>query len=79
MNPYIYSMEQGVQTEETAEIPDNYIQDSTTDELTSYRTEQLVRKVWLVHIKYKSELFADEMKIFVDATTGETIGGDSVK
>ena len=77
MNPYIYSMEQKV--ENIIEMQDNTTKDFSTDETISYRTEQLVRKVWLVHLKYKSELFADEMKIFVDATTGETIGGDSIK
>ena len=45
----------------------------------SYRTEDIVRKVWVVEITYENELFVDKDIYFVDCTTGEIIGGDSVK
>ena len=79
MNPYIYSMEQSTSTKENQTIEDIDTQTTTIEEGIQYRTEQLVRKVWSVTIKYHDEEFADEMKFYVDATTGEIIGGDAIK
>ena len=76
MNPFVYSMEQGIVEQKNAE-PDE--QTNYTDEVTAYRTEQLVRKVWSIKILYNEDLFADQLKFYVDATTGEIIGGDAVK
>lgn len=79
MNPYIYSMEQSISIEESQTIKDTDTQTTSVADGISYRTEQLVRKVWSVVIKYYDEEFTDEMKFYVDATTGEIIGGDAIK
>ena len=76
MNPFIYSLEQYIEKQETEEQGTKI---QTTDDIVSYRTEQLVRKVWSVRIKYNNEEFADEMKFYVDAEAGEIIGGDATK
>lgn len=46
-------------------------------ETGEYRTENIVRNVWNVKITEKQYGFVE--KYFIDATTGEIIGGDQVK
>ena len=42
---------------------------------TRYKTEERVRKVWVVVIKYNTNELPYEVSYYVDATTGEIIGG----
>ncbi len=78
MNAFVYSQEQSI-IERDNNIISNTITIQNTDDNQVYVTNETVRKVWVVEIVYKSDLFADKNSYFVDCTTGEIIGGDSVK
>lgn len=67
MNSYVYSREQ--YNNETSNINDN----------TFYKTDDIIRKVWVVDITYENNMFTDKDIYFVDCTTGEIIGGDSIR
>ncbi len=73
MNAFIYSIQK--YNQEVSERPNN-TNTQSTDDVIRYRTEDIVRKVWVVEIEYYSD-FADVDKYYVDVTTGEIIGGDS--
>lgn len=76
MNTYVYSREQSVEEKDNLDVINE-----TTDitDFTSYRSEDIVRKVWVIKISYANDLFTDMDIYFVDCTTGEIIGGDSTK
>lgn len=85
MNPYVYSQEQITipkpEWNSLNNTSNNITTISTTDEVTLYDTEDIVRKVWVVEIEYEQNqyLFSEKDMYFVDCTTGEIIGGDAVK
>lgn len=78
MNAFVYSQEQSI-IERDNNIVYNTTINQTIDSNQVYVTDETVRKVWVVEITYKSDLFADKNSYFIDCTTGEIIGGDSVK
>lgn len=65
MNDYVYGQEN----------PINNIEDENDYE--TYVVEPRTRFAWVVELNYNSE-FAKKVSYFVDATTGEIIGGDEV-
>ena len=67
MNSYVIPREQ--YSNETSNISDN----------TFYKTDDIIRKVWVVDITYENNMFTDKDIYFVDCTTGEIIGGDSIR
>lgn len=73
MNSYVYSREQ-YNNNNLNNITDSL----NTDDFTVYKTEDIVRKVWVVEITYENDIFTDKDMYFVDCTTGEIIGGDSI-
>lgn len=75
MNASIYAQEQD-NKEKLEENNETEIRE--TDDIVSYRTEGIVRKVWNVEIEYDRE-FGNRKWYYVDSTTGEIIGGDSIK
>lgn len=76
MNAYVYSREQSEEQNNNLEV----INETTEiTDFTSYRSEEIVRKVWVIKISYANDLFTDMDMYFVDCTTGEIIGGDSTK
>lgn len=80
MNAFIYSRE--IYEESINEIKENETVDTTiqsTDDIYGYRTDNLVRKVWRVEIEYINDLYKEKDAYFVDCTTGEIIGGDSIR
>ena len=80
MNAFIYSRE--IYEESINEIRENETVDTTiqsTDDIYGYRTDNLVRKVWRVEIEYINDLYKEKDAYFVDCTTGEIIGGDSIR
>ena len=85
MNAYVYSQEQTAiprpDENTVSNINNNTTTVSTTDDITVYDTEDIVRKVWVIEIEYKENeyAFAERDMYFVDCTTGEIIGGDSMK
>ena len=85
MNAYVYSQEQTAIPKPdgnvTTNISENTTTISTTDDIAVYDTEDIVRKVWVVEIEYKENeyAFTEKDMYFVDCTTGEIIGGDSMK
>ena len=76
MNAYVYTNEQNQKI--VTQNENNITEQQSTTDVTSYRTEQIIRKVWVVEIEYYSE-FTSINKYFVDVTTGEIIGGGSTK
>lgn len=78
MNTFVYSQEQSI-IERDNNIISNTTTIQNTDDNQVYVTNETVRKVWVVEITYKNDLFTDKDSYFVDCTTGEIIGGDSVK
>lgn len=76
MNTFVYSQEM---YEERNNVSTNTTTISSTEDNYSYRTDNLVRKVWRIEIKYKNDLFSDVEAYFIDCTTGEIIGGDAIK
>ena len=86
MNTYVYSQEQTAipkpdENSASNNVSNNTTTISTTDDVTIYEAEDIVRKVWAVEIEYKENeyAFTEKDMYFVDTTTGEVIGGDSVK
>ena len=85
MNAYVYSQEQTAipkpDENTTTDINENTTTISTTDDIAVYDAEDIVRKVWVVEIEYKENeyAFTEKDMYFVDCTTGEIIGGDSIK
>ena len=86
MNAYVYSQEQTAipkpdENSASNNVSNNTTTISTTDDVTIYEAEDIVRKVWAVEIEYKENeyAFTEKDMYFVDTTTGEVIGGDSVK
>ena len=85
MNAYVYSREQTAipkpDENTTTDINENTTTISTTDNIAVYDAEDIVRKVWVVEIEYKENeyAFTEKDMYFVDCTTGEIIGGDSIK
>lgn len=73
MNAHVYSQGQFKEQPKEENTKTVNIEDTIV-----YRTEDIVRKVWVVEIEYYSD-FAAIDKYYVDTTTGEIIGGDSTK
>lgn len=56
-----------------------YIQDNPLEENQAYKMERIVRKVWSIECTVKRNNIEQKEKYYVDVTTGEIIGGDSIK
>lgn len=79
MNTFVYSQEQSIIEKEENVVDTNTTVTKDTSNNQVYVTDDIVRKVWVVEITYENDLFTDKDSYFVDCTTGEIIGGDSVK
>lgn len=56
-----------------------YMQDHPLSGNQVYRLERVVRKVWSVQCTIKRNNIEQQEKYYIDVTTGEIIGGDSIK
>ena len=50
MNAYVYTNEQNQKI--VTQNENNITEQQSTTDVTSYRTEQIIRKVWVVEIEY---------------------------
>ena len=56
-----------------------FMQDNPLEGNEAYKMEREVRKVWSVECFVKKNNIEQQEKYYVDVTTGEIIGGDSIK
>lgn len=56
-----------------------FMQDNPLEGNEAYKMERVVRKVWSVECFVKKNNIEQQEKYYVDVTTGEIIGGDSIK
>ena len=56
-----------------------YMQDNPLNENEVYKTDRLIRKVWSINCIININNIRQQEKYYVDVTTGEIIGGDSIK
>lgn len=56
-----------------------YMQDNPIEGNKAYKMDRVVRKVWSVECVIKKNNIEQKEKYYVDVTTGEIIGGDSLK
>ncbi len=76
MNMMHYHPEEST-SQNVTQMPENTTVITSTEE-EYYRVEEKVRKVWKVVLTFQSD-FCDVISYYVDATTGEIIGGDAMK
>lgn len=56
-----------------------YIQENPLEGGQAYKMDRIVRKVWSIECTIKKNTIEYKEKYYVDATTGEIIGGDATK
>lgn len=73
-NPEVYLKENGLNRGQESAV----LEDGTTVYYYNYKMNGRSRKVYVVTITYESRPFVSERKYYVDATTGEVVGGEDI-